>query len=58
MGRGGEQGEVLFADDEGVSLDFYCDRNGDPAGVPSQEFWEWNEIDPDVLPASVVMPAA
>lgn len=53
MGRGGQQGEVLSADDEGVSLDFFCDRNGDPDGVPSQEFWEWSEIAPDLLPVHI-----
>ena len=53
MGRGGQQGEVISVDDEGVGLDFYCDRDGDPAGVPSQEFWEWGEIDPEILPVDV-----
>lgn len=50
LGRGGQQGEVLWTDDKGVSLDFYCDRDGNPGGVPSQEFWEWGEIDQDMLP--------
>jgi hypothetical protein len=40
LGRGGQQGEVLWTDDKGVSLDFYCDRDGNPGEVPSQEFWE------------------
>lgn len=45
--RGGEVGEVVTEpNDEGVSLDFYCDRNGDEDGVPSIEFWEWDEIVP------------
>lgn len=51
LGRGGQQGEVLWANDSGVSLDFYCDRDGNPGGVPSQEFWLWSEIDPDSVPA-------
>lgn len=51
MTRGGQQGEVLSVDDEGVGLDFYCDSDGEPDGVPSQEFWNWGEIDPDLLPA-------
>ncbi len=48
--RGGQWGEVISIADEGVGLDFFCDVNRNPTGVPSQEFWEWMEIDPDVLP--------
>jgi hypothetical protein len=51
MTRGGQWGEVLNIDAEGVGLDFFCDIDGEPGGVPSQEFWEWSEIDPDMLPA-------
>ena len=50
MTRGGQQGEVLYVNDEGVGLDFNCDSDGDPDSVPSQEFWNWEEIDPDLLP--------
>lgn len=53
LGRGGQCGVVLSTDDEGVGLDFFCDRSGDPRGVPSQEFWEWSEIDPEILPIEV-----
>lgn len=52
MTRGGQQGEVLSINDEGVGLDFYCDIEGDQDGAPSQEFWKWEEIDPARLPAS------
>ncbi|WP_116892984.1 hypothetical protein [Pseudomonas savastanoi] len=45
--RGGEVGEVIAEpNDKGVSLDFYCDRDGDEDEVPSIEFWEWEEIEP------------
>ncbi|MCF5371983.1 hypothetical protein [Pseudomonas syringae] len=45
--RGGEVGQVVDGpNDEGVSLDFYCDRDGNEDEVPSIEFWEWDEIDP------------
>ena len=53
LGRGGQQGEVLAVDDEGAGLDFFCDRDGNPGGVPSQEFWQWSEIDPDILPVQL-----
>ncbi|WP_445769005.1 hypothetical protein [Rheinheimera sp.] len=50
FGRGGQTGEVMTEPcDDGVSLDFFCDTGGDPAGVPSQEFWEWDELQ---LPSS------
>lgn len=52
LARGGQQGEVLSADEKGLGLglglDFYCAQC--PEGVPSQEFWEWSEIDLDSLP--------
>lgn len=45
--RGGQQGLVTAEpDDEGVSLDFFCDMDGDAAGVPSIEFWQWDELVP------------
>ena len=47
MTRGGQYGDVVNIDVEGVGLDFGCDIEGDPDGVPSQEFWMWEEIDPD-----------
>jgi hypothetical protein len=47
MRRGGEQGQVVAGPfDDGVSLDFFCDSDGDPSGVPSIEFWEWDELVP------------
>lgn len=52
MTRGGKSGQVVGAPSaEGVSLDFYCDVSGDPRGLPTIEFWEWGEIDSDLLPA-------
>ncbi len=57
MGRGGQSGEVLSIHEDGVGLDFFCDRSGDPRGVPSQEFWEWGEIDDEILPASIEEPS-
>ena len=44
--RAGEQGQVVLVDDEGASIDFFCDVNGDPRCLPSIEFWEWGEIVP------------
>ena len=45
--RGGADGEVVAEPNEqGVSLDFYCDREGNESGVPSIEFWEWSELEP------------
>lgn len=57
MTRGGQQGQIVNMDDKGVGLDFFSDADGDTEGVPSQEFWEWGEINPDVLPASAEQPA-
>lgn len=44
--RGGEQGEVVLVNEEGAGIDFFCDVNGNPKGLPSIEFWEWGEIIP------------
>lgn len=57
MTRGGQQGVVVSLDDKGVGLDFFCDADGDPEGAPSQEFWEWGEINPDCISASAEQPA-
>lgn len=52
MTRGGKSGQVVGTPSaEGVSLDFYCDVSGNPEGLPTIEFWEWGEIDTDLLPA-------
>ena len=48
--RGGQWGEVISIAAEGVGLDFRCDIDGNRDGVPTQEFWEWAEIDPEVMP--------
>lgn len=45
FGRGGQKGYVMTDPyDDGVSLEFGCDTGGDPAGTPTQEFWEWSEL--------------
>lgn len=45
--RGGQQGLVIEDPyNAGVSLDFFKDVFGDPKGVPSIEFYEWDEIEP------------
>jgi hypothetical protein len=45
--RGGQQGLVIEDDLlTGVSLDFFKDAFGDPKGLPSIEFYEWDEIEP------------
>lgn len=52
MTRGGQSGRVVGEPSSaGVALDFGCDVFGDPDGLPTIEFWEWTEIDPDLLPA-------
>lgn len=52
MTRGGQSGQVIGEPSaDGVALDFGCDVFGDPDGLPTIEFWEWTEIDPDLLPA-------
>ena len=51
--RGGQSGEVLYTSDAGVGLDFYSDADGNQDGAPTQEFWEWTEIDPNKLPLHI-----
>jgi hypothetical protein len=44
--RGGQDGLVIDPpNEEGVSLDFFCDVFGDPKGLPTIEFWEWQELE-------------
>lgn len=44
--RCGQRGEVISDPNaHGVSLDFYCDSDGDEDGAPTQEFWEWDELE-------------
>lgn len=45
--RGGQLGWVIKEPyNAGVSLDFFKDVFGDPKGLPSIEFYEWDEIEP------------
>lgn len=54
MNRGGQAGQVVGEPSAaGVALDFGCDVFGNPDGLPTTEFWEWTEIDPDLLPAGL-----
>lgn len=45
--RSEQIGTIKDIFDDGVILDFFCDVFGDPEGLPSIEFWEWDEISED-----------
>lgn len=45
FGRGGKEGTVIAIYGREVSIDFYCDVFGDPAGLPSIEAWKLSELE-------------
>ena len=41
-GRGGDLGRIVYADEIGAELDFFCDA---AEIFPAIEFWEWCDLE-------------